>query len=86
MHEEHQCRRDGEPRSIQIGIMNFGKCEHVVSTEIWKIGILCVEQYACDGADYFDLFQRNDSSLFDFLFIYSFHFVSPQTNQTLKSL
>jgi hypothetical protein len=24
--------------------------------------------------------------LFDFLFIYSFHFVSPQTNQTLKSL
>jgi len=76
----------GEPRSIQIVIMNFGKREHGIPTKIWKIEILCVKQYTCDGADYFDLFQRNDSSLFDFLFIYSFHFVSPQTNQTLKSL
>ena len=76
----------GEPRSIQIVIMDFGKCEHAISTKIWKIEILCVKQYTRDGADYFDLFQHNDSTLFDFLFIYSFHFVSPQTNQTLKSL
>jgi len=76
----------GEPRSIQIVIMNFGKCKHVRPTKIWKIEILCVKQYTRDGADYFDLSERNDSSLFDFLFIYSFHFVSPQTNQTLKSL
>lgn len=76
----------GEPRSIQIVKMNFGKCEQAIPTKIWEIEILCVKQHACDGADYFDLFQRNDFSLFDFLFIYSFHLVSPQTNQTLKSL
>ena len=45
-----------------------------------------MEQHASYGADYFKLFQRNEFFLLDFLFIYSFHLVSPQTNQTLKSL
>ena len=66
-----------EPKSIQVIIMAFGKCEQAIPTKIWKIEVLCVKQYTRDGADHFDLFQRNDSSLFDFLFMHSFHFVSP---------
>ena len=38
-----------------------------------------MEQDASHSADYFKLLQRNEFFFRDFLFIYSFHLVSPQT-------